>query len=144
MSNIKDFDIEDGVLFEYTGNETKIIVPDGVIVIAGDAFYDNTSIVSVTLPNSVTKIEGDSFRGCSSLESINIPYSVEQINSMAFFKCYALKTVSFENTEGWTAIAYNPLEEEYETYDFTSFDLSDPSRAAKYIQAYDAYYWEHK
>ena len=143
MKNINGFMIdESGLLHKYTGNETKIIVPDGVVSIVEEAFYKNTSITSVTLPASLTDICADAFHGCSSLESINIPASVEYIGEMAFFCCYALKTAVFENTKGWTAGAYNPYEGEREEFDLTSNDLSDPSKAAKYLREYDAYNWE--
>ena len=39
MSNMKDFDIKDGVLVKYTGNEEHVAIPDSVTSIGENVFY---------------------------------------------------------------------------------------------------------
>ena len=124
MSNINDFIIEDGILTGYNGNDTDVVIPDGVTKIEGYAFSYNESLKSVVIPNSVTCIGFSSFDGCVSLETVTIgnslttvsdnafyeckslknitlPSSLTAIGSMAFYGCLSLKNVFFNNTEDW-------------------------------------------
>ena len=50
------YDIQDNVLVKYSGSETEIVIPDGVIEIGDRAFEDQKKIVSVTMPESVIKV----------------------------------------------------------------------------------------
>ena len=56
-------------------------------LIANAAFYDCSSLTSVTIPNSVTSIGDYAFYDCSSLTSITIPNSVTSIGDNAFYGC---------------------------------------------------------
>ena len=56
MSDIKKFIIEDGCLKNYTGNKTKVVIPDGVISIGESAFEDFENLKSITIPASVRHI----------------------------------------------------------------------------------------
>ncbi len=79
---------------------TSITIPNSVTSIGDSAFYNCSSLTSITIPNSVTSIGLYAFEGCSSLESITIPNSVTSIGSYAFSGCGSLKTVTFgENSE---------------------------------------------
>ena len=63
---------------KYTGEITipKTITVYGkvynVTIIRSDAFFECTSLTSVTIPNSVTSIRGGAFSGCPSLSSISV------------------------------------------------------------------------
>ena len=57
------------------------------------AFYDCSSLTSITIPNSVTSIGVYTFFGCSSLTSITFPNSVTWINEGAFHNCKNLENV---------------------------------------------------
>lgn len=62
--NIIDNDgyvILDNKLIQYIGNSKDAIIPDGIISIDEDAFW-NSSITSVTIPNSVTEIGDRAFQ----------------------------------------------------------------------------------
>lgn len=61
-----------------------------ITIIAGSAFYDCSSLVSVTIPNSVTTIDYSAFRNCTSLSSIIIPSKVAKIANYAFYGCTSL------------------------------------------------------
>jgi len=54
----KDFVIEAGVLKEYHGASTDIVIPDTVKIISPNCFLMHTEITSVKLPSSLTNLEG--------------------------------------------------------------------------------------
>ena len=74
---------------EYSGNVTIPAKADGyrVTSIGDHAFYECSSLRSITIPNSVTSIENYAFYGCTSLNSITIPNSVTSIGENAFSYC---------------------------------------------------------
>ncbi len=57
------------------------------------AFYNCSSLTSVTIGNSVTSIGDSAFSGCSSITSVTIPESVTNIGRDAFYGCYKLVEV---------------------------------------------------
>ena len=65
-------------------------IPDSVTSIDKYAFYNCTSLTSVTIPGSVTSIGDSAFDGCASLTSVTIPDSVTSIGRGAFSNCAAL------------------------------------------------------
>ena len=70
-------------------------IPDSVTSIGEWAFFNCTSLTSVTIPDSVTSIERDAFSRCTSLTSVTIPDSVTSIGSWAFEDCTDLERVYF-------------------------------------------------
>lgn len=69
---------ENGVLKEYNGTSTNVIIPDGVKKIGESAFVHNSVIQSITVPNSVTEIGEQAFYNCALLRSVVI-HSEEQV-----------------------------------------------------------------
>lgn len=72
---------------KFIGDETDVVIPDGVKVIGSGAFAGRKSLKSVVLPQSVTVIGSWAFSGCRSLTSIMIPESVAEIGTDAFDGC---------------------------------------------------------
>lgn len=87
-----DFIVEAGVLKEYHGASTDVVVPDGVISI-GRGVFRNMLVSSVTLPEGLQVIEREAFMGCKSLERITIPKSVREINDSCFSYCGSLSKI---------------------------------------------------
>lgn len=115
-----DFIIEKGVLKEYKGNDTDIIIPDSVKEIGEEAFKgskyltsvvipdsvkeigerafaDSSSLSSIVMPNSVV-IGRDAFSGCSSLENIDIPSSIKEIGERAFADISNLSSINIPSS----------------------------------------------
>ena len=66
------------------------MIAEGVTSIGEQAFYECTSLKSVTIPDSVTNIGADAFSHCTSLTSVTIPNSVTSIGVDAFALCTSL------------------------------------------------------
>lgn len=111
-----DFKIKDNVLVKYTGNEKKVIVPEGIKSIDKSAFshcetletiefpkgletigwysfYDCKNLKNIELPTSLKLLSSLCFEGCTSLTEIDIPDSVEIIGDRAFSGCTALRKI---------------------------------------------------
>ena len=75
-----------------------IITFDGDVTKIGEwAFYNCSSLTSVTIPDSVTTIGSCAFRTCSSLTSVTIGDSVTKIGSCAFENCDSLTRVTIRD-----------------------------------------------
>ncbi len=91
------FLIEDGVLVEYRGTDTDVVIPDGVTTI-GQSVFRETPITSVSIPESVIIIEYDAFAYCENLASIELHEGITEIGSYAFFHCKSLTSVTIPST----------------------------------------------
>ena len=90
---------------EYYSGE--VVIPSSITVegkeytvtsIRNSAFYECSSLTSVTIPNSVTSIGNYAFYNCSRLTSVTIPNSVTSIGEWAFRDCRGLKSVTIGNS----------------------------------------------
>ncbi len=93
---------------------TSITIPEGVTSIGYYAFSDCISLTSITIPESVTSIGSSTFDGCRSLTSITIPESVTSIGDDAFYDCSSLEAVYITDLAAWCNISFdgyyaNPL-----------------------------------
>ena len=68
-NSMDDFLISGDILVAYKGNLPEVVIPDGVRVIAEEAFRNHTELKKVHLPASVTDIGNDAFP--EGIESIN-------------------------------------------------------------------------
>ena len=60
-NSMDDFLISGDILVAYKGNLPEVVIPDGVRVIAEEAFRNHTALQKVHLPASVTDIGNDAF-----------------------------------------------------------------------------------
>ena len=77
---------------------TSITIPNSVSSIAYHTFGGCTGLTSFTIPNSVTSIGANAFYGCTGLTSFTIPNSVTSIGGGAFRDCTSLASVTIPNS----------------------------------------------
>ena len=91
--------------FEKCSSLTTIEIPNSVISIGNKAFYECSSLTSVTFGENpqLTSISGGCFAGCSSLTSIEIPNTVTSIKA-----CYSINgpTGAFEGCSSLTSVTF--------------------------------------
>ncbi|MBE6426489.1 MAG: hypothetical protein E7029_11005, partial [Planctomycetaceae bacterium] len=83
---------------KYTGYAETVDIPYGVTSIGDRAFYECSSLTSVTIPDSVTSIGNKAFYYCESLTSVTIPDSVTSIGNSAFDVCSSLTSVTIPDS----------------------------------------------
>ena len=136
MPNLKDLDLSEvnlPTLFEKVFHENKkiekIILPSTLTTIGQYAFYDCTSLQTVTFEKGsrLKTIEESAFEDCTELTSIEIPASVETIEDSAFKGCSKLATVTFEKGSQLKAIwgGYYAYSTRYSAYSYYYGAVSD-------------------
>ena len=93
MSKFEDFIIVNNELQKYVGTDTNVVIPNGVIAIAQNAFM-GAKIESVVIPDTVTRIDSQAFYDCNNLLKVDMPDSVNYIGVEAFMSCVNLKYIS--------------------------------------------------
>ena len=94
----KDYKNNSNIKSIFGEQVTEYILGDEITSIGNYAFYNCSSLTSVTIPNSVTSIGDYAFSNCSSLTSIEIPNSVTSIGGRAFSWCSSLTSVTIGNS----------------------------------------------
>ncbi|MCH5171750.1 MAG: leucine-rich repeat domain-containing protein [Erysipelotrichales bacterium] len=97
-SNAAEYTVYGNYVF-YPNDIQYINIPsmhDGLPVtsIGEFAFFNCSSLTTITIPSSVTSIGESAFKGCSSLTSITVPSSVTSIGKNAFQECTSLKSLT--------------------------------------------------
>ena len=77
---------------------TSVTIPESVTTIGYYAFYNCSSLTSVTIPDNVTTIGEGAFSNCSNLTSVTIPDSVTTIGQDAFSNCRSLTSVTIPDS----------------------------------------------
>ena len=98
----------DGNLFSYDG--TRLIkyaggkedqtytVPDGTVIIEGNAFESAKHLTEVILPDSVEEIEGQAFLYCEGLKTLSLGNGLKIIGGAAFGHCKSLTEVTIPDS----------------------------------------------
>ena len=72
---------------------SDLFISNNIISIGDYAFFDCSTLTSVSIPNSVTSIGISAFQSCSGLTSVTIPNNVTSIGSQAFYNCAGLTKI---------------------------------------------------
>ncbi|MCW1926662.1 leucine-rich repeat protein [Luteolibacter arcticus] len=72
--------------------------PQPVQVIAANAFFAESTIVTVTIPDTVTEIRADAFRNCLNMTTLTIGSGVITIGDGAFSNCPRLVTATIPDS----------------------------------------------
>ncbi|MBU1144592.1 MAG: leucine-rich repeat protein [Firmicutes bacterium] len=87
----------------YIGSNTTLIIPSDylgktITSIGSFAFYECTSLISVTISSNIINIDYSAFYNCSSLESVTISIGVLFIGQNAFANCSSLTEISIPSS----------------------------------------------
>lgn len=91
-----EFPVLDGILYDYNGTGSSVVVPSGVKRIAccfEESFAEHSNITSITIPEGVTEISASAFMSCVSLREIRLPSTLKKLGSSAFWGCTSLESV---------------------------------------------------
>ena len=90
----------------YIPSSLKIVTITGGNILRG-AFYNCSSLTSITIPSSVTSIGSSAFYDCSSLTSLTIGSGVISIDYNAFYGCSNISKVNYLGTiDEWVQINF--------------------------------------
>ncbi|MDO4615619.1 MAG: leucine-rich repeat domain-containing protein [Lachnospiraceae bacterium] len=94
------FVVDKGVLVEYRGTDTEVVIPSevgGELVTAidstGNLFRNNKDITSVEMPDTITQLSYGCFYECENLETVVFSSALTEIPGTAFYGCSSLKDV---------------------------------------------------
>ena len=87
----------------YTGSAAAVAIPPAinglpVTTIGMYAFYNASSLTSVSIPDSVTRIEAGAFEFCQGLTSVTFGTNVASIGDEAFELCASLTSLTLPNS----------------------------------------------
>lgn len=71
----------------------SISLPASVASLGPEAFYQCAGLTAMTLPTAVTVIPDNAFSGCVALASVSIPGSATSIGAYSFYNCLSLTGV---------------------------------------------------
>lgn len=84
----------DHILIKYCGEAEKPELPDDIIRIGREAFYNNSYVKEIVIPAGVKYINEYAFADCALLEKVQLCAELEEIQNFAFWNCFKLKGVA--------------------------------------------------
>ena len=91
MDQSSGLKISNGILTEYSGQSSDVIIPENVKGISSAVFKDCRTLRSVILPASLETIESRCFDGCDGLKTVMFSSGLKKIGKYAFAGCSSLK-----------------------------------------------------
>ena len=132
VKGISAFSNLEEIHFEKTGLQSIDLSKNTKLTtIKAKAFYDCSSLTSVTIGNNVTEIGSYAFSGCSSLASVTIPNSVTEIGEGAFRYCKGELIINSQQVVGYNYGHYDYDKDEVTANDwlygsgFTKLTIGD-------------------
>ncbi len=93
-----NFRISHTMLLQYLGEESRVVVPEGITMIGEEAFAGKETIDRVILPESLLEIGAGAFRDCLLLQNISLPQGLRRIGTGAFENCVKLLRMHVPST----------------------------------------------
>ena len=93
-----NFRISHTMLLQYLGEESRVVVPEGITMIGEEAFAGKETIDRVILPESLREIGAGAFRDCLLLQNISLPPGLRRIGAGAFENCVKLLRMHVPST----------------------------------------------
>lgn len=81
------FKIKNGILYDYCGRDSEVIIPDGVKVIDSNAFSSALDLEKLIIPEGVEIISDKAFEYCFFLKEVILPHSLKKIGNRCFAIC---------------------------------------------------------
>lgn len=75
------------ILRKYNGNESEVIIPEGITHIDKSIFAENKTMEKVVFPQSMRNVGMYAFEGGSNLKEIKFNYGLKEIGDYAFCEC---------------------------------------------------------
>lgn len=87
-------------LYQYTGKDPIVQIPEGTKSIAEHAFANNKSLEEVIIPNTVTEIKAFAFANCISLKRVTLPNNrfFILLDHGIFKGCVSLTTINWSRS----------------------------------------------
>ena len=104
--------------------DKEYTIPNGVTIIAPDAFFPCKNLTTITIPNSVTSIGERAFNVCENLTTITIPNSVTSIGELAFNGCKTKVVIAQDNPNFSTDAAGALIDKKNKTLLYLPSDFS--------------------
>ena len=115
-----------------------IKLPSTLLEIGSEAFAGDEKLKTINLPSKLQKINSYVFSGCTGLTNITIPKSVKRIENRVFESCDSLSSVTFENKSGWYVTT------DYDAQSGDTVTLTDQSANATYLkETYINHFWRN-
>ena len=112
--------------FAYCNDLKSVTLPDSIISIGGNAFYNCSNLTKINLPKGITKIPDSVFFGCTNLESLTISGEITHVGTNAFHDCSKLIKTEGE-IQYIKAIVNGSLNEHFILFDATSSSMTNIS-----------------
>ena len=87
----KEFIVEGDKLISYKGKDKHVKIPEGIKELESCCFWDNQFIEEVILPESLINLGGDTFYNCKNLKSVKITRNVSKMGNNPFAGCPLLE-----------------------------------------------------
>lgn len=81
------FKIKNGILYDYCGNDSEVVIPDGVKIIGSHAFSSAIDLEKLIIPEGVEVISDKAFEDCFFLKEVILPHSIKEIGNRCFATC---------------------------------------------------------
>lgn len=97
-SPLEDFEIVNGKLISYEGDEDLVVIPTSIVLIGTQAF-SKSNVERVVISESVAFIDTRAFMNCRYLEKVSLPMSLIEVKELAFAGCKSLSKVDIANED---------------------------------------------